>query len=242
MRNIYNSIKGWVLQKFIDHVYLKVWSMITISAIQTYIASITEAIKPWLPLAYFYIFCIGFIILLIIRFLIVKFNSKNNKEIDVITEEKILFLNILPYCNYQDGIPRIGMKVTITNSSEKIAYCTINPEVTNFHIDNKKGENSMYPLYICVPAYSCLRTLNCLETKIQNIEIYQKQFLLEFHLELDFYADKQKDQKLFTKKCHYKALCCFIQDAIQRNYLRLEILFVECKDVPEIQFSRIPTP
>ncbi len=88
------------------------------------------------------------------------------------------------------------------------------------------------------------KTIKFFETKIQggNIAIYKNDFILECYIELKCYKDKNIRKKLFKKKCSYKTTCFFKQDAIQRNALYLENKSIECKDIPEIEFSKIPKP
>ena len=116
-------------------------------------------------------------------------------------------------------------------------YCSVNPEETFLKINDRANEQKLISSNIKVPPYSHPKSFNCLKNQIQDIEVYQKPFKLEFHIQLNFY--KNQELILFLKDLHYEADCIFVQDAIERNRLHLEIMSIKCNEIPEIEFTKL---
>ena len=113
-------------------------------------------------------------------------------------------------------------------------YCSVNSEVTFLKINDRANKQKLISFNIKVPPYSHSKSFNCLKNQIQDIEVYQKPFKLEFHIQLNFY--KNQELILFFKDLHYEAECIFVQDAIERNRLHLETNSIKCHEIPEIEF------
>lgn len=164
--------------------------------------------------------------------------KKMQKEkTETINEHNINFSNITPYCEIKHAVPSIGVRIEIINSSTEIIYCSVNSEVTFLKINDRANKQKLISFNIKVHPYSHPKSFNCLKNQIQDIEVYQKPFKLEFHIQLDFY--KKPHSILFSKNLHYEADCIFIQDAIERNRLHLEIMSIKCNEIPEIEFTKL---
>jgi len=159
------------------------------------------------------------------------------QRIQTINEEDINFSSITPYCNMKHAIVNIGVRLEIINSSTEKVYCSVDPDTTTFSINNKENKEKIISPCILIQPYSCPKTFNCLERNITDIEVRKNPFSLKFHIELNFY--KNKDEQLFTKKCHYEAECIFVQDAVERHKTYLEIRSVVCNQIPEIEFTTV---
>lgn len=157
------------------------------------------------------------------------------QKTETINEENINFSSITPYCEIKHGIPSIGVIIEIINSSTEMIYCSGNSEVTFLKINDRTNQQKFISSNIKVLPYSCPKI--CLKNQIQDIEVYQKPFTLEFHIQLNFY--KNQELILFSKDLHYEAECIFVQDAIERNRLHLEIMLIKCNKIPEIEFTTV---
>ena len=135
------------------------------------------------------------------------------------------------------SIVRIGVRLEIINPSTEKVYCSIVPGTTSFSFNQIENKEKIICPYILIQPYSCPKTFNCLERNITDIEVLKNPFKLKFHIELNFY--KNKDVQLFTKKCHYEAECVFVKDAVEQHKTYLEIRSVVCNEIPEIEFTTI---
>jgi len=213
-----------------------------IEAILNYSAYVTESLNHYSPFSYVIITSFAiWVTYFVINNRAIQKNiltlTSQKQRIKTINEKDIDFSSITPYCNIKHSIVRIGVRLEIINSSTEKVYCSIDPDTTVFSINDKKNKEKIISSCILIHPYSCPKTFNCLERNITDIEVHQKPFKLEFHIELNFY--KNKDEQLFTKKCHYEAECVFVKDAVEQHKTYLEIRSVVCNQIPEIEFTTI---
>ena len=186
MPSIIKSIKEWFVRKTCSYLWEGLFFMVTPPT--TYLASITEAIQPWLPFGYCIIIAIVIILILSIKYLIQKNSSTINGN--------IFITDIVPtLIEYNDKEHLVLISMNIFNTYKEVVIGNMIEGVLTVNTISKPKPN--YPEDMLLLPY------NSLPIGVYSLPLILNSDNLDIHIKFTLTYSLLKNRKItYTTKQH----------------------------------------
>ena len=197
MFKIIRSIKEWFIQRICTYVWEVLFVMIPPYA--SYLASITDAIKPWLPFGYFIVVVVTTISILSIKYLI-------NKSSGVINEN-IFITDIVPQLFKHNDKNLVLLRMNIFNASSEVIIGNFTKG--SLVVNSATNAEPEYPKNMLLLPYAPLPigvySLPFSLDENEELKIKENELDINVEISLTYYSIKNKKTVYNTKLYKYKA-------------------------------------